>query len=76
MAFELFVGSERDRFCYLYIYRMPESGRGSMVLCETIDPVRLGLPPGAPVHLDPQIPGMGRVSAVGITQQAHRTMLR
>ena len=76
LAFELFVGSERDRFCYFYVYRMPAAWRGSMTLCVCIEPEKLGLPAGPPVHLDLQVPGMGWVSAVGITQMAHRTMMQ
>ena len=75
LAYELFVGSERDRFCYFYVYHMPDAWRGSMALCLRVRPELLGKPPGAPVLLDLRVPGMGWGSAVSVTQQAHRRML-
>ena len=46
-----------------------------MTLIGTIDPQQLGLPHGASVSLAFVCPGMGWVSSVGVTQQAHRRML-
>ncbi len=37
-AYELFLSTERDRFCYFYIYRLPEVWRGGMAFCQAIPP--------------------------------------
>ena len=76
LAYEMFLGSERDRFCYFYIYRLPAVWRGSMAFCQTVAGWRVGHPDRRRVHLASIAPGMGWLSAVGVTEQAHRRMLR
>ena len=68
--------SGTDGFCYFYVYFLPSLWSGGMAICSLVDPARLGLAPGAPVRLGSRVPGMGCTSAVGVTQMAHRTMLR
>ena len=46
LAYEIFLGSERDRFCYFYVYAMPDAWRGSMTLCLEVKPELLGMPAG------------------------------
>ena len=75
LAYELFVTSERDRFCYFYVCFLPEVWSGAMTMSQPVRPEALGLPAGEPVWLGSRVPGMGWTSAVAVTNMAHRTML-
>ena len=55
---------------------MPEAWRGSITLCLIVNPQLLGMPAGPAVMLDLKVPGMGWISAVSITQPAHRRMMK
>lgn len=68
MEQEIFVGSERDRQCYLYCYRLPEVWGGCMAFAHSVRGHLVGQPDCDRVRVTSVCPGMGWVSAVGVTQ--------
>ena len=75
LPLELLLKSERDRFCFFYVFEMPGPWHGSMTLVGTIDGGLIGGRAGVQEQLGWVCPGMGWISSVGITQMAHRNMI-
>ena len=72
---EAVLWSSSDRRCWYYVWRLPQPWWATLVFAKPVPRAVLGLDGAGVCWLGSCVPGMGWVSAVGVTQHVHRNML-
>ncbi len=75
-AFEILSMSLRDRKAYFYAFYLPRVWWGAFTSCHRVNRGQVGRPDLDEARLASRCPAMGWKLAVGVTQMAHRGMLR
>ena len=67
--------SSRDRRAYFYAFYLPRKWWGAFAFCHKVPGHLMGRDTSTRLRIGARCPAMGWVSAVGVTQMAHRNML-